>query len=144
MEMMTAQRARQSYATVDSSTRTEQASPHRLFELLYDELLSCLRQAGIAITNGDLEMKSGRLSKALSIVHGLESGLDFTRGGEVARTLGDVYASAPRKVIAAGSDLDPAGLAEAADAIEGTADAWKTSRPFATSRPLPPTPKPTR
>src|SRR3546814_18341702 len=104
MDMMTAQRARQSYATVDSSTRTEQASPHRLIELLYDELLSCLRQAGIAITNGDLEMKSGRLSKALSIVHGLESGLDFTRGGEVARPLGDVYASVRRQVIAAGSD----------------------------------------
>src|SRR3546814_3507377 len=119
MDMMTAQRARQSYAPFDSSTRTEQASPHRLIELLYDEWLSCLRQAGIAITNGDLEMKSGRLSKALSIVHGLESGLDFTRGGEVARTLGDVYASVRRKVIAAGSDMDPAGLEGAADAIEG-------------------------
>src|SRR3546814_14068113 len=98
MDMMTAQRARQSYATVDSSTRTEQASPHRLIELLYDELLSCLRQAGIAITNGDLEMNSGRLSKALSIVHGLESGLDLSRGGEVGRTPGGVFRSVCRKV----------------------------------------------
>src|SRR3546814_21166003 len=131
--MRTGQRALQCYARVDSITRTEQASPHRLIELLYAELLACLRQAGIAITNGDLEMKSGRLSKALSIGHGLESGLDFTRGGEVARTLGDVYASVRRKAIAAGSDMDPAGLAEGADATEGSADAWTRNRPCATS-----------
>src|SRR3546814_15988799 len=109
--MMTAQRARQSYATVDSSTRTEQASPHRLIELLYDELLSCLRPAGIAIANGELEMKSGRLSKALSTVHGLASGIAFTRGGEGARTLGEVYATGRGTVTAAGSHSGTARLA---------------------------------
>src|SRR3546814_2683984 len=84
-DMLRAQMARQSYAAVDTMTRTEQASPHRLIELLYDELLACLRQSEIALRNGDMPLKSSRLSKALSILHGLESSLDFASGGEVAQ-----------------------------------------------------------
>lgn len=127
--MFQAQRARHSYATVDSATRVEQASPHRLIELLYEELLACLRQAQIALENGNLALKSSRLSKALSILGGLESSLDFGRGGEVARSLSGVYENVRRAVIAAGSDNDPVHLANAAGSIGEIADAWRQIRP---------------
>lgn len=122
-------RARQGYAAIDAATRTEQASPHRLIELLYDELRSCLAQAEIAIGKGDLALKSTKLSKALSIVHGLESGLDFNRGGEVAQTLSDVYGYVRQQVIAANTDNDPTPLADAVQAVTEIADAWRQIRP---------------
>lgn len=127
--MLRAQMARQSYAAVDTMTRTEQASPHRLIELLYDELLACLRQSEIALRNGDMPLKSSRLSKALSILHGLESSLDFASGGEVAQSLAGVYKFVRGEVIAAGSDNDPAHMSGAAQAIGEIADAWRQIRP---------------
>ncbi len=127
--MLQAQRARQSYAAIDTSTRTEQASPHRLIELLYEELFSCLRQAAIALGNGDLALKSQRLSKALSILNGLELSLDFGRGSDVARSLAGVYEYVRRKVIAAGSDNQATHLQEATHAIGEIADAWRQIRP---------------
>lgn len=127
--MFQAHRARQSYAAIDTSTRTEQASPHRLIELLYDELLSCLRQAVIALGKGDLALKSNRLSKALSVLHGLEAGLDFNRGGEVARSLGNVYGYIRQEVMAANAGNDPVRLAAALESAGEIADAWKQIRP---------------
>lgn len=126
--MLRAQLARQNYAAVDTTTRTEQASPHRLIALLYEELLSCLRQAEIAVTNDNLPLKSARISKALSILNGLESGLDFARGGDVARSLADVYEGVRRQVIAAGSANDADGLSDAADTIGEIAEAWSQIR----------------
>lgn len=127
--MMQAMRARQQYAAIDTATRTEQASPHRLIEMLYDELLSALRQAGIAVERGDLGMKSSRISRALSILHGLESSLDFNRGGPVAESLSSAYAYLRQETIAAGRDNDSRRLAAATEAAAGLADAWRQIRP---------------
>jgi flagellar protein FliS len=126
--MLRSQMARQSYVAIDNNTRTEQASPHRLIELLYDELLACLRQADLAMKNGNLELKSSRLSKALSILAGLEASLDFERGGDVAQSLGNVYAGARQRVISAGSGNDPVLLQDAVTAIAEVADAWRQIR----------------
>ena len=127
--MMQAMRARQQYAAIDTATRTEQASPHRLIEMLYDELLSALRQAEIAVERGDLGMKSSRISRALSILHGLESSLDFNRGGPVAESLSSAYAYLRQETIAAGRDNDTRRLAAATEAASGLADAWRQIRP---------------
>ncbi|MBL8647917.1 MAG: flagellar export chaperone FliS [Sphingosinicella sp.] len=127
--MMQAMRARQQYAAIDTATRTEQANPHRLIEMLYDELLSALRQAGIAIDRGDLAMKSSRISRALSILHGLESSLDFNRGGSVAESLSAAYGYLRQETIAAGRDNDSRRLAAATEAAVGLSDAWRQIRP---------------
>ena len=127
--MLQAHRARQSYAAIDTGTRAEQASPHRLIELLYDELLSCLRQAAFAVEGGQLELKSQRVSKALSILHGLETGLDSARGGEVAASLADVYAGVRGRIMAGNAGNDIEALNEAIDAIAGIAEAWVAIRP---------------
>ncbi len=122
-------RARQQYTAIDASTRTEQAGPHRLIEMLYDELLSALRQARYALEKGDLPLKSSRVSRALSILHGLESSLDFNRGGTVAESLSSAYGYLRQEVIAAGRENDAPRLAEAAEAAAGLADAWRQIRP---------------
>ena len=127
--MMQAMRARQQYAAIDTATRTEQASPHRLIEMLYDELLSALRQAGIAVERGDLPLKSSRISRALSILHGLESSLEFNRGGPVAESLSSAYAYLRQETIAAGRDNDTRRLAAATEAASRLADAWRQIRP---------------
>ncbi len=127
--MVQIRRARQQYAAIEASTRAEQASPHRVVEMLYDELLSALRQAGIAIKNNDLALKSKCISRALSILHGLESALDFDRGGTVAESLSSAYHYLRQEVIAAAGANDPTRLSAAADAVSGLADAWRQVRP---------------
>ncbi|MBB4632807.1 flagellar export chaperone FliS [Sphingosinicella soli] len=127
--MTHALRARQQYAAIDTATRTEQASPHRLIEMLYDELLSALRQAGIAIERQDFSLKSSRISRALSILHGLESGLDFNRGGAVAQSLAAAYNDLRQEAFAAGRDNDARRLAAVTDAAAALAEAWRQIRP---------------
>lgn len=127
--MLQAQRARQSYAAIDTDTRVVQASPHRLIELLYEELQACLRQAAFAVEGGNLALKSQRISKALSILHGLEASIDAERGGEVAASLASVYSGVRELAIGGNTGNAAAPLEEAARAVSEIAEAWRAIRP---------------
>lgn len=113
------------YRAIDLAGRTAQNDPHKLVALLYDELIRALRTAAWAIENGELSMKSERITRATAILFALESGLDFTRGGEVSQTLGQFYRGIRARVIDASIGQDPAPFREAADSLDEIADAWR-------------------
>lgn len=126
--MFAARSARAAYQTVASTTQTDQASPHRLIELLYDELLASLRQASLATAAGNLSAKSANVSRALAILNGLESSLDFQKGGEVAKTLLGAYRFTTKNILAGNGDNDPARFDEATRVMGEIADAWRQIR----------------
>src|SRR3712207_4563692 len=84
--------ARVRYQNVDLSSRVEAASPHELVVILFDELLKALDAMAAACRRKDYGQRGARQSRALSILHGLESSLDFEEGGEIAASLGAIYA----------------------------------------------------
>ena len=127
--MFAARSARATYQNVAVSTQTDQASPHRLIELLYEELLASLRQASLATAAGNFAAKSANVSRALGVLNGLESSLDFERGGEVAKTLLDAYRFATRNILAGNGENDPARFDEAVRVMGEIADAWRQIRP---------------
>jgi flagellar protein FliS len=114
-----------SYGAVDVRGRVEHASPHMLVQMLFDELLSTLRQADLCIRNRDLERKSDRVSRALSIIHGLESSLDFSKGGDVAESLASIYAHVRGEIAGANRHNDPDRIRGAIDVVSEVADAWR-------------------
>lgn len=79
------------YAKVNVQSGIENASPHRLIQMLIDGALAKLSQAKGHIKNNDIEKKGNELSMAISIIGGLRDSLDHDKGGSIANNLEDLY-----------------------------------------------------
>ena len=115
-----------SYKNVDISSRIEGATPHQLVQIMYEELLKAMDAMAFATARGDYVQRGQRQSKALAILTGLETSLDFDKGGEVARTLGTFYYGLRGEILNAATGLDPEPFRAAANSLEDIAKAWNS------------------
>jgi flagellar protein FliS len=120
--------ARARYQQVDVVSRVEGADPHALVAILYEELLKALDAMAIAAARKDFGQRGERQARALRLLSGLETSLDFEKGGELALDLARVYREGRRLVIAAGRENDTAKIAQAREMVGGVADAWAQIR----------------
>ncbi len=117
-------RAGAQYRQIDVSTRVEGASPHRLVAILYEELLVAMSTMGQAIRVGDIARRGESQAKALAIVGGLEAGLDFEKGGEIAHMLVTIYTEVKRLLIRAAREQDQGASDTARKLVGEIATAW--------------------
>ncbi len=120
--------ARARYQQVDVVSRVEGADPHALVTILYEELLKALDAMAVAAARKDFTQRGDRQARALRLLTGLETSLDFEQGGELAVGLARVYREARRLVIAAGRENDARKIAEAREMLSGVAEAWAQIR----------------
>ena len=92
------------YKNVDLASRIEGATPHQLVQLMYEELLKAIDAMAVAVRRGDYVQRGERQARALAILSGLETSLDFDKGGEIAASLAAIYREARRLLVAAGAD----------------------------------------
>jgi flagellar secretion chaperone FliS len=116
--------AKARYQRVDAVSRVEGASPHQLVSILYDELLQALDAMSVAMARRDFSMRGDRQARALRLLSGLETSLDFDGGGEIATGLAKIYREARRLVIAAGRDNDMARVQQAREMLGEVSEAW--------------------
>ncbi|SEM94736.1 flagellar protein FliS [Sphingomonas gellani] len=114
------------YRQVDMVGRTAVADGAGLVQLMYDELVAALRAAAWATENGQLQVRSDRVTRATAILFALEAGLDFEKGGDLSRTLAGLYTGARRAVVEAAIGNDPRPFRETAKNLEEIASAWRT------------------
>jgi flagellar protein FliS len=112
------------YQSVDISSRIEGATPHRLVQIMYEELLKALDAMAFATSRGDYVQRGERQSKVLAILTGLETSLDFDKGGQIAVDLVAIYREARRLVIAGGREGDAQLIVQARDVIQEISNAW--------------------
>ena len=112
------------YQSVDLSSRLEGATPHQLVQVMYEELLKALDAMAFATARGDYVQRGQRQAKALAILTGLETSLDFDKGGSIAVDLVTIYREARRLIIAAGRESDAALVTRARDILSEIASAW--------------------
>ncbi len=117
--------ARTRYQDVDLSSRIEAASPHGLVAILFDELLKSLDAMAAACRRRDFGQRGTRQARALSILLGLESSLDYEGGGEVAASLGTIYREARRLTIAAADSNDAEQVLRVREMLNEIASAWE-------------------
>ena len=79
------------YQQIGVETALTNATPHRLIQMLYEGLLKNLANAKGALQNDQHELLSVSIKKASNILIGLEEGLDFEKGGEIALNLQSLY-----------------------------------------------------
>lgn len=121
-------RPEDTYRAVDLAGRTGGEDPAGLVSLLYAEASRALRTAAWAAEHRRFDVKSERVTRALSILFALEGGLDFDKGGEVSKTLARVYQGTRAELVEASLDADPKRFIAIAETIEEIAAAWETVR----------------
>jgi flagellar protein FliS len=116
------------YRQIDVAGRTAEADPHQLVDLLYHELIHALRTLAWATEHRQYKVRSDKATRATAILFALEAGLDFDRGGDVARTLARLYRGARQTVIEASIGRDPKPFLDVAASLEEIAEAWRSVR----------------
>ena len=102
----------------------EGATPHRLVQIMYEELLKALDAMAFATARGDYVQRGQQQSKALGVLTGLETSLDFDKGGQIAVDLVAIYREARRLVVAGGRENDARMVTQAREMIQEIAAAW--------------------
>ncbi|MDC0663838.1 flagellar export chaperone FliS [Marinobacter sp. SS21] len=114
----------QAYQRVSTQTSITDADPHKLIQLLYNGALERINMAKARMQAGDIEGKSRLIGKAIEIVGGLKSFLDFERGGELAERLEGLYDYMERTLFEANARNDVAKLDEVASLLRQIKEGW--------------------
>ncbi len=112
------------YAAVHAGSRVESATPHGLIKILFDELLQAMEDAALALDRRDKPKANEKHIRALSIIHALDSSLDFDRGGDVAVGLAQIYRETRRLMILAHQTGAASEARKAHAVIAEIAEAW--------------------
>ena len=112
------------YRTVDIESRIEGANPHQLVVIMFEEVLQALDAMAVAAQRGDYTQRIQRQSRALSILHGLEGSLDYSKGGDIAEGLAGIYREARRLVMLGSKENEPQHILRARAMLHEIASAW--------------------
>lgn len=122
----------QAYQRVSTQTSITDADPHKLIQLLYNGALERINMAKARMQAGDMEGKGKLIGKAIEIIGGLKSFLDFEKGGELAERLEALYDYMERTLFEASAQNDIAKLDEVAGLLRQIKEGWDGIRDEAT------------
>lgn len=117
-------RALSAYSTVDLESAVNSASPIQLILLLYDGAIGALATAKGHMQEMQFAEKGRLISKATGIIEGLRAVLDFQRGGDIAKSLNDLYEYMKHRLSVANLKNDPEGVAEVMRLLNELRGAW--------------------
>ena len=117
------------YRDIDVAARVEGATPHGLIMIMFDECLKALDTLQAMQGSTDAVRRNATQARVISLLHGLESSLDFKRGGEIADNLGRIYREA-RRLVGPTPGMDRAtALTQARDMVATVSGAWEAIGP---------------
>ncbi|PTB94292.1 flagellar export chaperone FliS [uncultured Marinobacter sp.] len=114
----------QAYQRVNNQTSTMDADPHRLIQLLYNGAIERINMAKARIQAKDYAGKGQLINKAIEIIGGLRSFLDFEQGGDLAARLEALYDYMERTLLQASAKNDLAKLDEVLTLLRSVKEGW--------------------
>ena len=120
---MASKKMMQAYVNANREAVAESENPHALITVLFDELIRSMRLYISNANYGELT-ESEHFVRALTILYGLQSSLDFENGGEIADNLYRLYEYARQQLLLTTKGEDTSGVSAAIDAIENIREAW--------------------
>ena len=112
------------YQSVSVTSGIEDATPHRLIQMLMEGALNKIATAKGHILHGEMAEKGRHISWAISIISGLQSSLDMEKGGEISANLDDLYDYMVRRLGEASAQNDPKILDEITSLLVEVKSAW--------------------
>ncbi|ABM61290.1 flagellar export chaperone FliS [Halorhodospira halophila] len=122
------------YQQVGTYSSAAYADPYRLVQLLMDGFLDRVAQARGAMERQEIAVKGELISKAISILDGLRSGLDHERGAEIAGNLEELYTYMQRRLVEANAQNEVQYLDEVASLMREIKSAWDAIPPEVRTR----------
>jgi flagellar protein FliS len=117
--------AMKQYRSLGMKTAVEDATPHRLIQMLMDGALDKIAAARGYMERGDVAQKGAHISWAISIIDGLRVSLDKSVGGEIAQNLEDLYTYMMTRLTEANLKNDAEYLNEVAGLLRQIKGAWE-------------------
>lgn len=99
-------------------------SAHQLVQIILDNALNRLADAGHAMVQGQVSEKGVRISEVITLIGILHESLDFDQGGEIARQLNDLYHYCQIQLLTANKDNNAELLNEVAGLLGQVRQAW--------------------
>ncbi|WP_150909665.1 flagellar export chaperone FliS [Marinobacter halotolerans] len=124
----------QAYQRVNTQTSITDADPHKLIQLLYNGAIERINMAKARMQAKDIEAKGRLITKAIEIIGGLRSFLDFEKGGDLALRLESLYDYMERTLFEANRHNDLKKLDEVANLLRSIKDGWDGIREEAVSQ----------
>ncbi len=121
---MNSNQALKQYNHVNVQTSITDADPHKLIDLLYSGFIERVAQARVAIVNDKTEIKGQKISKAIDILTGLRSALDFEQGQDIAAQLDSLYEYMMHQLIDANINNNIHKCDEVTSLMKTIKDAW--------------------
>lgn len=112
------------YAKINVQTGIENASPHKLIQMLMDGALAKLAQAKGHMKTNAIAKKGEDISMAISIIGGLRDSLDHEKGGSIASNLEDLYEYMTYRLIETNLKNDITIIDEVHDLLMEIKTAW--------------------
>jgi len=112
------------YANIGLQSSLQDATPHRLIQMLMEGFIERLKVARLAMERKDYALKGAQISKAIAILGGLKDGLNLQAGGELAANLNDLYDYMEARLFEASAKNEVAYLDEVKDLMSEIKEAW--------------------
>ena len=130
MSNYNSQEALKQYRELGLETQINNASPHRLIQLLMDGALERLNGAKSAMERGDAATKGVLIGKAMGIISGLRSSLDMdVQGTDLPERLDDLYDYMGRRLLEASTFNKVEMLTEVIDLLKTIKSGWDGIEP---------------
>jgi flagellar protein FliS len=105
------------------------SEPKRLVLMCYDAAIRNLKIAMEKYRFGEYEAKGLAVQKTQDIIGELSCGLDFEKGGQIARNLQAIYNYMTRRLLTADAEKDLEGFEEVARMLGELKGAWEAMSP---------------
>jgi flagellar protein FliS len=112
-------------------TRVLSADPLELVHILYQHTQTMVADARQHLAAGNIAARGHSISRAIAAIDELDSSLDRTSGGPLARNLAALYQYMRGRLIAANIHQDDAPLSEVEALLRTLGEAWSAIRPAA-------------
>ena len=124
---MSLRRHVEAYKTADREAFAESEDPHALIAVLFDELLRHMNQFLCDVEKGKIKTSgsSESYSRALTILYGLQSSLNFESGGDIANNLFRLYEFARQQILHTMRSSELEGTKAAIASLADIRDAWQ-------------------
>jgi flagellar protein FliS len=113
----------QQYAQINVQTGIEDASPHRIVQMLLEGALDRIAKAKYFMANEKVAEKGERISETISIINGLRASLDMN-AGEVSSNLDALYEYMEQNLLMANIKNDMTKLDEVGSLLVQVKSGW--------------------
>jgi flagellar protein FliS len=114
----------QQYKSLDTTTAVENASPHRLIQMLMERALQNIALARGSMEREEVSTKGELIGRAIEIINGLQVSLNHKHDPDLSANFDELYAYMTRRLLEANLKNDKTILKEVEGLLREIKEAW--------------------